>query len=236
MIINRKLGLKILRLGLQVVPCNRAKEWLRTLLIRLLNKADYELLINKGDTVVLVGVISGGGYLKATKCVGREGRVILIEPEKRNLAELEDEVQQKKLRNVLIVPKAASSKKGQELLMVSDRRTDHKIKLPGIVHDSDLRPGAFQSTQKVDVDIVDNILQELGLGQVNFMNISVNGAELEVLKGMERILKGNVKLLVRGRGQPVNKSVEPFLEERGFIVRKVGTGKSKILYATCQKR
>jgi len=127
---------------------------------------------------------------------------------------------------VTVVPKAAYSKKGEQTFMVSDRPTDHKIEIQGIVHDNDLRRGAYVSAEIIETDTLDNMLSEIGVDHVDFVKITVNGAEFEVLKGMKKTLERDVKLWVKGHalkdGQPLNKFIVPFLRNRGFITQVIG--------------
>lgn len=204
----------------------------REFLIKLTNIAPNEFIIQKGDTVCLVGSPPGGEYLRMAKLVGKRGQVIVIEPEKGNLEKLRGEIKKEGITNVKIIPKGAYSKKGRQTLFVSDRPADHKIEISDIMHDNDLRQGAYISAEEIETDTLDNILNEIAVGHVDFVKITVNGAELEVLKGMEETLKGDVKLYVKGcalkDGEPINRIIASFLKNRGFITNVLSEGTSPV--------
>lgn len=213
-------------------PESSAKEKLRRIFIKLTNSAPDDLVVRKGDTVVLVGATPGGEYLRVSKLVGEKGCVVAIEPETGNLEGLREEIKIKNLTNVTVVPKAAYSQKSELNLLVSDRPLDHKIAIQDVVHDNDLRQGAYISAERIEADTVDNILREIGIEHVDFVKIAVNGAEFEVLKGMEKTLEEDVKLWVKGhalmRGEPINKVIVPFLKDKGFLTQTVGGGTAPV--------
>jgi len=48
----------------------------------------------------------------------------------------------------------------------------------------------------VTADKIDNILDSIGISKIDFVRIQVNGAEIEVLKGMSKTLENYPKLLI----------------------------------------
>ncbi|RLI88764.1 MAG: hypothetical protein DRO62_03065 [Candidatus Altiarchaeales archaeon] len=214
-------------------PEGAAKDLVRDLWIKFANSAPNEVVIRRGDTVILVGAPSGGEYLRMAKLVGEDGHVIVIEPEKRNIEELNREIDEKSLRNkVTVVPKGAYSERGKQILKVSPHPEDHKIEIEGIEHDNDLRPENYQSIQEIYVDTLDNILRELGVDKVDFIKITVNGAEIEVLKGMGETLDRVSRLWIKGhaklRGQPINRIIVSMLRDKGFNAKIIGEGDAPI--------
>lgn len=217
-------GLVVIRRMWCGFPEGRLKERLRKLGLRFFFKRfPIELTLRKGETIVQVGAIREGQTLTMALIVGENGRVIAIEPEKANLEALRQKLEEKSVKNVTLVPKGAWSEKGKRRLFLSPHSADHKIEVPGVLHDNDLRPENYQSFTEIEVDTVDNILRDLEISSVDYAKITVNGAELEVLKGMEETLRGDVRLWVKGHalkdGQPINKAIASFLEERGFFVQ-----------------
>lgn len=182
------------------IPENVLKHKMRIFLIQWTNLALNVFVIRRGDTAVLVGAPPGGEYLGMSELVGRRGRVILVEPEKQNLKGLETEITDKGLKNVIIIPKAAYSARKMLEFVISDSPLDHKIQLEDIMHDNDLRQDAYISTETIETDTLDNMLISIGINHVDFVKIAVNGAELEVLKGMEQTLKRNTKLKIWVKG------------------------------------
>jgi hypothetical protein len=87
------------------------------------------------------------------------------------------------------------------------------------------RPTGFV---EVEVDTLDNILKELEISKVDFIKMDIEGAEIEALKGMDGVLKGRTELAIAAyhivNGRETFKIIIPWLEKRGFVTRKVGTG------------
>ena len=75
---------------------------------------------------------------------------------------------------------------------------------------------------EVEVDTLDNILGELGIKKVDFIKMNIEGAEVEVLKGMEEVLKNDVRLAIAAHhsvnGKPTDETIELQLKQRGFEI------------------
>ena len=68
------------------------------------------------------------------------------------------------------------------------------------------------------------VLDELGIGNIDFLNIDTQGFEMEVLKGASKILKEDVKYIILEinkkelyEGCPLVKDIDSFLKKSGFI-------------------
>ena len=72
----------------------------------------------------------------------------------------------------------------------------------------------------VSCNSVDNILEELKITKVDFVRIQVNGAEMEVLKGMAHTLKQYPKLLIAAiynrNGHPISEDISNYLNNIGY--------------------
>ncbi|GAH80868.1 unnamed protein product, partial [marine sediment metagenome] len=77
--------------------------------------------------------------------------------------------------------------------------------------------------REAEVDTLDNILRELGVKGVDFIKMNIQGAEIEVLKGMEETLGNNVKLAIKVDHIVNTKTTEqiiaPKLKDMGFNTR-----------------
>lgn len=204
-------------------PEGRLKEQLRRLGLRFFKRFPIELTLRKGETVVQVGAQPRGELLRLAQIVGEKGRVIAIEPEPANVEGLRKTLEKNSVKNVTIIPKGTWSERGKQRLLLSPHPGDHKINVPGVLHDNDLRPENYQSFAEIEVDTVDNILRTPGINRVDYVKITINGAELEVLKGMEETLRGDLRLRVKGHaledGQPLHKAIASLLKERGFSIK-----------------
>jgi len=187
----------------------------------------YEEIFNvKNSKVVLdVGAHVGLFTVKARKAVGNDGLVVAIEPEPKNAALLSENVKKHGFKNVVVVTKAAGNHKGKVKLYVSPGSRGHSL-LP-------IRPSSID----VDMDTLDNIAAGLGLAKVDFIKIDVEGAELDVLKGAEKILrKPNVKLAIAAYhplpdGSSELQKISSYLKSKGM---KIWTNDRGYVYGKTQ--
>lgn len=169
---------------------------------------DYEPLTSKvfasqlkpGIVVVDVGANIGHYTLLASAAVGPEGRVHAVEcsPETRSL--LENNVQKNNLQNVGIHPFAASDTRGSLALNIT------AIGLSWFNPHSQW-PSVQGSGTTATVPTMP--LDEVISSRVDLVKIDAEGADLEVLKGMKRILSENKHISVIVEWAP------PMLEEAG---------------------
>lgn len=173
----------------------------------------YEL--KRGDTVVDAGANIGTFTVLAAKRVGDGGRVIAIEPEKKNLGNLGKNIEINGLDNITVAPKGLWDRRSREMLYLARGGGGHSL-----VRYSD-------KTEEIEVDTLDNILEELGVSKVDFIKMDVEGAEIQALDGMKRALETNdVKLAIAAyhivNGGQTYKIVIPWLERAGFHVHEEG--------------
>jgi len=166
--------------------------------------------IKPGDIVIDVGSHVGIFTIKAAKAVGPKGLVVSIEPEPKNLSLLLKNIKLHHLNNVIVVRKAAWFKKGNIKLYLASSPGSHSILTP---------TGRWIH---VDCDTLDQICLEIGLKKVDFIKIDVEGAELEVLKGAERLLaQPGIKLAIASyhrlpNGKPEFQNILNWLKAKGM--------------------
>lgn len=191
---------------------------LNTIFVESIYEKYYHL--KEGDVVVDCGANIGAFTVKAAKIVGRRGKVIAVEPEERNLRCLEKNIEINGLRNCVVVPKGVWSKKGRMKLFLGPASGWHSL-----VWERDTfmeRPFT-----EIEVNTLDNILTELKINKVDFIKMDIEGAEIEVLKGMEETLRNNdVKLAIEAfhivDGKPTSETIIPQLKKLGFKVCEEG--------------
>lgn len=175
-----------------------------------------------GDSVIDVGANIGLFTVKASSKVGSGGLVIAIEPEPKNLSYLR--LNTGELNNVKVLEKVALGREGTIDLFISGEMGCHSlIKTP------------HTTLQKIKVegDTLDNIVSGLGLAKIDFIKIDVEGAELEVLKGAEEILRRGTKLSIAAYhtlqdGTAEFEIIKRFLIARGY---KIVGNSNEYLYA-----
>lgn len=165
--------------------------------------------IKKGHVIVDIGANIGIFAVKAAKKVGKSGKIIVMEPEKRNLEFLKKNIQANNLNNVIIVPKGVWSE-----------RTTKKIFLRGMGGHSFFHKS--RSYDYINLDTLDNILKDLNIEKINFIKMDIEGAEIEALKGANTTLKKKINLAISGyhkiNGNPTYKAIISLLKKKGFSV------------------
>lgn len=178
--------------------------------------------VQEGDVVIDIGASIGFFCLKAAHETGREGRVVAIEPEPRNLALLRENGHRNGFNNVVIIGKACGSHKAKVPLYVKPGCGAHSL-LPISSH-----------RIEVEMDTLDNLAPELALDHVDFIKIDTEGSELEILKGAEKTLhSSDVKLAIGAYHTLHNGSFEfpeifSWLTLRGF---EIETKNNEYIYA-----
>ncbi|MBA2527101.1 MAG: FkbM family methyltransferase [Pyrinomonadaceae bacterium] len=141
--------------------------------------------IRKGDIVLDIGANIGYYTLIFANLVGPEGKVFAFEPDARNFALLEKNVEANGYHNVILVNKAVSNKNGKIRLYLSDDIGDHRTYDPG-----DGRK--FGEIEAIRLD--DYFMQ--GSSRVNFIKMDIQGAEWDAIQGMNLLLQKNKDLKV----------------------------------------
>jgi FkbM family methyltransferase len=165
-----------------------------------------------GGTVVDVGANVGLHALRLARRVEPGGRIYAVEPAPDNLAYLRENLRRNRVENVEVLELAASDQRGTRRFFLQERPTHH-----GFYE----RPeGRGQAIEVVTAPLDDRIE-----GPVDLVKIDTEGAEIEVLRGLERTLAAspgaqvvaewNLPLaLQEGRVD----ALPEWLRERGFEV------------------
>ena len=168
---------------------------------------------NEGDVVVDAGARIGTFTARASRAVGCAGRVIAIEPEPRSYALLCKNIQANQLNNVTPIQKVLWSAAQPLEFYLSGNAAAHSAYCDGFY-------GSTGETIVSEAVTLDGILEELGIGRVDFVKMDIEGSEIEALKGMSRILSSGVELSIAAY-HPVNGILThsvliPQLERLGF--------------------
>lgn len=217
---RRDLWLTLLRTA-PYFPRNRVGRAIRYAIVKATRNAPLELAIARGDTVVQVGAVGKGELWNMVRLVGPKGRVIAIEPAPDNIEAIEERLQTEGIANVTVVRKGAWSERGTQTLYMHPKFSGSHIVLEsGSKHDRALAPHEYAAALEIDVDRLDDIFLEYGIKTVDFIKITVMGAEMQVLKGMDRLLSTVPSLWVKAHalvdGEPANRAIAKLLRGRGF--------------------
>lgn len=178
-----------------------------------------ESFVKRGMTAIDIGAHQGFYTLLLSLKVGPEGKVIAFEPSPRELKKLMWNLRINRCRNVRVEPFALGRRsETAELFVVPNR-------FSGL---DSLRPPKVKEvlrSVKVQVRSLDEYLSEGSIASVDFVKIDAEGAELEILKGAQRLLTQIPRpiLLVEvsdTRTEPWNykaKEIVDYLRNCGFL-------------------
>src|SRR5918999_1806292 len=155
----------------------------------------------EGDVVVDVGAHIGRYTIIASKRVGPTGKVIAIEAEPSNFEILNRNIELNRLANVTALNYAAFSKEAKIKIYLpgGDIFTKYNTIISNWIW---VKP--YDKFVEVNGNTLDNLLQQIGIRQVNWIKIDVEGAEFEVSKGATNLLLNNknIVLLIEVHGSP----------------------------------
>ncbi len=166
----------------------------------------------KVEVMVDVGAHIGLYTMSAAKAVGPAGKVISAEPDPQSYALLKDNIALNHFDNVEVVNAALSDRSGQIIFYAC---TDPS--LSGF----ELQPNAkLYETRMVKTLTLDELLDSLGVDQVNWIKLDVEGAEIRVLRGGEKMLRRakNLHIIVESS----NAEAMDYLRQFGFKTRYLG--------------
>lgn len=135
--------------------------------------------IKAGDIVWDIGANIGYYTEQILSQVGNEGKVIACEPSPLS-AQLCRKIPNK--GNLIVIESALGSKTGTTYFSLNDDPTSPTNKLSN--------SGKTSNSIEVEITTGDNISQELGYTP-NVIKIDVEGAEIEVLRGMQKVLNSS---------------------------------------------
>jgi FkbM family methyltransferase len=160
----------------------------------------------KEDSVI---IDVGGGYTIRFAKKAIKGKVIAIEPNSENYKFLLLNIYYNDVKNVIVYKTIAYSHRGKiEFFENKDVPAMSKV----VTNNS--------NNLEIEAITLDEITKSNELKKIDLIKIDVEGSEYEVLKGSEYTLKLTKYLIIE-----VSKNIKQifdFLEERGFIVIKLG--------------
>ena len=161
--------------------------------------------VEEGAVVLELGAYIGMYAVKMAQIVGDKGKVVAVESIGRNFDILKKNININNFENIIAINKAVWHEKGV-LQFYSNKKQDNSA-ITGVVDKKEI----------IDVssDTVDNIVAENNLTRVDFVRIQVNGAEKNVLEGMEETLKLKPVIMITVVYKEKNNVVK-ILHEKGY--------------------
>jgi FkbM family methyltransferase len=140
-----------------------------------------------GMTFLDVGANLGYYTALAIVHLGREGKIIALEPDTENFSFLQKTIRANNAENVVSINKAAADRPGKLTLYVSSgNRGDNRL----------YRNDLCDSSYEVEVSTVDALLEECGVSQVDLVKIDVQGFERHVFEGMKETVRRSTGLVM----------------------------------------
>jgi FkbM family methyltransferase len=140
-----------------------------------------------GATVVDVGANIGYNTVYASQRVGASGRVVAVEPAADNLAVLRDNILSNRIANIVVQPVAAGRAHEVRDFFLRGEVSAVNSLFPESVYAS------VTGIEPVRVAPLDDLVE----GDADLVKIDVEGAELDVLGGMRRLLaRSAIRLIV----------------------------------------
>ncbi len=150
-------------------------------------QAALKHLLNPGDVFVDVGANKGDFSLLASGLVGKEGKVIAVEPEPENCKWIQQSLESNGCRNVRLVQAALSDRDGTATLHLGKKSGWHS-----------LATDARSSGDRLNVKTItmDTLLAEHTDGRADVIKIDVEGAEAQVINGAMATLSRGINALL----------------------------------------
>jgi len=170
--------------------------------------------LQPGDTFVEAGAFWGRYGLIASKRVGPEGKVVLIEGNPQNTDVIEGVIKHYSLSNVTLVKGIVWSRDEYTKMCVWGNPAGSRR-----AFDSDL-VNYPDSIVDVRAYTLDALLPELGVQNVDLLACDVEGAEVEMVLGADRYLgEGRIRNVALAAYHQAGfpEQIMDFLRKRGFV-------------------
>lgn len=196
------------------------------------NKHPYSLL-NRGNTVVQIGAPRDtlcSGRARAAYfgfIVGKEGKVVVVEPDEKSIAAYQS-FKEKQDLNLVLVQRGAWSER-TTLTLYMDKAHPATNFTGGTKNYKDKRMDQYEECA-IEVDSLDNILGRLSIDNVDLVSITTNGAERRILEGMKNTLEYGVPYVALAcTGEGYEEMMKEYgyelysYDDRGYTFRNITT-------------
>jgi len=168
-------------------------------------------LPNEGGTIVEAGAYVGYKAVAFGRRVGKRGRVLAIELAKSNYEMLERNIAANNMDDYVESINCAVWEEDTELVLKGVSRMNHSV--------ADVDEKKLPSLDKVAAKSLDTIIDEADLEHVDYLNLQLNGAEVEAIRGLVRcwpkVTYLNIITRFHQDGVLVVEAARELLEERG---------------------
>jgi len=175
----------------------------------------------RGDVVIDAGAFGGVFALMASAMVGPQGKVIAFEPNPENYAALLYNLRKNKVTNVIPLQSGLWDSAGR-LELTDDAESSTVVVGDRLVQQLD-RPFDHAKHVRAEVCRADEALAQLGIKQVDFVKMDIEGAELRAMEGFGELLGPSIGHLAIASYHVVDGSrtcfaLEQILRSKGYRV------------------
>ena len=140
-------------------------------------------LLQPGDTFIDCGANIGLYSLYAASLVGNTGKVLAFEPSVREMRRLVENISLNSLTNITCFSCALSDHQGPAQFSIAQVTGENTL-----AETFSYTNTALAERVTVSCQLLDNIIQEQSITQIKLIKIDVEGAELHVLRGAEKLI------------------------------------------------
>ena len=174
--------------------------------------------LKDGDVFYDIGANVGFFTVIAAKLVGNTGKVYAFEPGKGNAKSVRHNAQLNNFTQVEVIEKAVSHTSGSGQLLLAQYSGGHALATADA-------PPDLAGEVTVDLVSIDDLIAQNQIQPPNFVKVDVEGAELDVLKGMTETMKTYKPTVIyeiddgdRTAYDRKYKELESFLQALGYKV------------------
>ena len=138
--------------------------------------------LKEGDVFYDIGANVGFFSVIAAKLVGNIGKVYAFEPGGENAASIRYNAGLNKFEQIEVIEKAVSITSGTAQLLLAQYSGGHAFATADV-------PPDLAGETTVDLVSIDELIIQQQIVPPNFIKVDVEGAELDVLKGMQETIK-----------------------------------------------
>ena len=152
--------------------------------------------------VIQVGCESGyidKGFshpLILSSLVGPKGHVLVIEPSRSNISELAAYIRKNSISNISIIEGALWKESTKLEILLVDNKPTESVALPIAKKAGIIDPKNKNNTILVETFTLDYIISKYCNNYVDFINLTTNGAELEILQGAKNLFKSDINTCI----------------------------------------
>jgi FkbM family methyltransferase len=173
-----------------------------------------KFLVKKGESFLDIGAYMGYGTVRMARELDVGSRILAVEADPDSVWLLEQNVKANNLSNVSIIHKAVSNSDGTASFYKTGRQANSLIS----------EVVSSEHEIQIPTTAIDSILKGAGMDSVDRISITINGAEVEAVQGMEATVKQsrNIRISLAGwykrDGRRIADIVSPLLKEYGLHV------------------